>query len=54
MLTKEQIDAIRKHPSTSIEDPDTWYARIGWLLCVMDVLAELEKENNLLLLNEQV
>ena len=54
MLTKFQIDAIRNHPTTSIEDTDTWYSMLGWLICALSVLDELEEPDDLLLLNEQV
>ena len=37
-LTPEMLRALRQDPTTRIEDPETRYARLGWLLCAWDVL----------------
>lgn len=54
MLTDEQIFLIKNHPTTKVEDVAEWHTRLGWLICVLAVLAEADKRVNLLLLNEQL
>lgn len=44
-LTPEMIRVIRNHPTTSIDDKEEWYTRLGWLLCAYDVLVELRLES---------
>lgn len=34
------IQAVRRHPLTSHEDPDEMHRRIGWLICAWDVIVE--------------
>ena len=37
-LTPAMIEAIRNDPLTSVEDRDQWHIRLGWLVCVYEVL----------------
>lgn len=39
-LTADMLRAVRQHPTTSTDDKDEEHRRIGWLLCVWDVLLE--------------
>lgn len=41
VLTPEVLRALRADPTTSIEDRDEWHRRVGWLVCVLDVIAAL-------------
>ena len=36
-LTPEMIAAVRDDPTTKCA-PENWHARLGWLICVWDVL----------------
>ena len=40
-LTSDMLRAVRQHPTTSTEDKEEEYRRIGWLLCAWDVLTEM-------------
>jgi hypothetical protein len=40
ILTAEMIQALREHPTTSVEDKEDWYTRLGWLICAWDVLLD--------------
>lgn len=39
-LTPAMIKVVRDHESTSIEDKEEWYTRLGWLVCAYDILIE--------------
>ncbi len=39
-FTPELLDVLRNHPSTKVDDLDEWHRRIGWLVCVWDVIVE--------------
>lgn len=39
-LTTGMLRAVREHPTTSVEDKEEWYVRLGWLICAWDVLVK--------------
>lgn len=41
ILTPEVLRALRADPTTAIEDDDEWHRRVGWLVCVLDVIGAL-------------
>lgn len=39
-LTGDMLRAVRSDPLTQVEDKEQEHARIGWLICVWDVLVQ--------------
>lgn len=43
-LTPDLICAVHDHHMTSVPDLDEWHKRLGWLICVWDVLVAKQIE----------
>lgn len=43
-LTGEMLRAVRTHETTKVEDREQEFVRIGWLMCVWDVLVQHRRD----------
>lgn len=45
-ISSAMLEAVKRDPLTACDDLETWYARLGWLICAYEVLVRAASEGN--------